>query len=52
MNKLEIIELKQKRMDLIEEYYYWMSRSDCDEDILEDIESEIVSIEKLLGDKC
>lgn len=48
MNKLERMKLEQKRRDLIEDYFYWMSRSDCDEEVLEDIEHDIVEIEKVL----
>jgi hypothetical protein len=51
MNKYErmsIAQLKEERNVLTNEYYYWMSRNDCDETILEDIEQEIQCIESMI----
>lgn len=48
MKELNIADLKEKRLDLIEEYYYWLSRTDCDDEILNDIELEIKEIENLI----
>lgn len=51
MNKYErmsIEQLKEERNELTNEYYYWMSRNDCDETILEDIEQEIQCIESMI----
>lgn len=37
--------LKQHRLELIEEYYYWMCNTD-DEEFLEEIEEDILKIER------
>ena len=46
--RMSIEQLKEEREVLTNEYYYWMSRSDCDEMILEDIEQEIQCIESII----
>lgn len=43
--------LQEKRLDLINEYYYWISRMSDEEkfdDVLEDLKNEIKTIEKTI----
>ncbi len=43
--------LQEKRLDLIDEYYYWMSRASDEEefdDVLENLQNEIETIEKTI----
>lgn len=43
--------LQEKRLDLIDEYYYWISRMSDEEefdDVLEDLKNEIKAIEKTI----
>lgn len=46
-----IEELKEEKNELVNEYFYWLGRSDCTEDILDDIDKEIELIESFIAKK-
>ena len=47
-----IEELKEEKNELVNEYFYWLSRPDCTDDILDDIDKEIELIESFIERKC
>ena len=46
--KMTIEELKVEKNELVNEYFYWLGRSDCTDDILDDIDKEIELIESFM----
>ena len=50
--RMTIEELKEEKIELVNEYFYWLGRSDCTEDILDDINKEIELLESFMERKC
>ena len=46
--KMSIEELKEEKNELVNEYFYWLGRSDCTDDVLDDIDKEIELIESFM----
>ena len=46
--RMTVEELKVERNELVNEYFYWLGRSDCTEDILDDINKEIELLESFM----
>ena len=46
--RMTIEELKEEKNELVNEYFYWLGRSDCTDDILDDIDKEIELIETFM----
>lgn len=49
--RMTIEELKEEKNELVNEYFYWLGRSDCTDDILDDIDKEIELIESFINKK-
>ena len=49
--RMTIEELKVEKTELVNEYFYWLGRSDCTEDILDDINKEIELLESFMERK-
>lgn len=47
-----IEELKEEKNELVNEYFYWLGRPDCTDDILDDIDREIELIESFIEKRC
>ena len=46
--RMTIEELKEEKNELVNEYFYWLGRPDCTDDILDDIDKEIELIETFM----